>query len=44
MNAREHLQLRSADAKTIVVSYFHAAEANTPENRAVKLVKIELEK
>lgn len=43
-HAREHLQLRSPDAKTIVVSYFHAAEVNTPENRAVKLVKIELEK
>ncbi|HYX37479.1 MAG TPA: hypothetical protein VE954_30620 [Oligoflexus sp.] len=43
-HAREHLHLRSPDARTIVVSYFHAAEVNSPDNRAVKLVKIELEK
>jgi hypothetical protein len=41
-HAREHLHLRSPDTRTIVVSYLHAAEGNSPENRAVKLVKIEL--
>jgi hypothetical protein len=43
-HAREHLHLRSADAKTIMVSYFHAAEPESPDNRAVKLVRIELQR
>ena len=43
-HAREQLHLRSADARTIVVSYFHAAETGTGDNRAVKLVKVELQK
>jgi len=41
-HAREQLHLRSPDAKTIMVSYFHAAEPESADNRAVKLVRIEL--
>jgi hypothetical protein len=43
-HAREHQHLRSADGKTIMVSYFHAAEPETADNRAVKLVRIELQR